>query len=403
MIMENRVDEDTREIEAELDEEFESKLSSSPQSYYWSPGRVNIIGEHTDYHDGYVMPAAIDLGMIWAVSKNGDSVRGYSEKFDEIGHFDIAASQRTKFEWLLYLQGVSEIYKKRGKKFNGIDFAIHSSIPIGSGLSSSSSLATGFAYVLNDMNNLGFDRKEIAKIACEAEWWYGTTGGIMDQYCIANGKAGCALMIDCRNLEHETIKIPDDVEIVVFETTIRHKQINSPFDLRKRQAKEVLQIAKDHFKDKNIVALRDIDLSMLEEIRPQIITKFGEKDGDMYYRRVKHPVTENSRVLAMKEALKKCDFDQIGAILYQCHESLRDNYEVSCGELDTAVETGKDIAGVIGSRMIGGGFGGCTINLVKKGTAQHFAGEIEERFRKKTGIKGNAYICNASDGVRKLK
>jgi len=402
MIMENQIDEDKQDVERELSEEFESKYSVAPEMFYWSPGRVNIIGEHSDYHDGLVMPAAIDLGMTWAVSQNGERVRGYSEKFDETGEFDIGSSERTEFEWLLYLQGVVEVLKKRKKNFKGIDFAIHSTIPIGSGLSSSSSLATGFACILNELNKLGFDRKEIAKIGCEAEWWYGTTGGIMDQYCIANGKARHAVLIDCRKLDHEYIKIPDNIEIVVFETTIRHKQINSPFDLRKRQAKEVLEIAKKHFKDKKIDAIRDISPEMLEELRPLIIEKFGEKDGDMYYRRVKHPVTENERVLAMRDALNNNDPQKAGELLYECHESLKNNYEVSCEELDNAVEIGKTIRGIIGSRMIGGGFGGCTINLVKKGTAQHFAGEIEEKFRKKTGIKGNAYICHASDGARKI-
>jgi len=382
---------------------FSENFKDHPEAFFWSPGRVNIIGEHTDYHDGYVMPAAIDLGITWAVSKNGDSVRGYSEKFDEIGRFEIGSPDRTKYEWMLYVQGVVEALKKRNKKFAGIDFAIHSTIPIGSGLSSSSSLATGFAYILNELDKLGYDRREIAKIACEAEWWYGTTGGIMDQYCIANGKAGNALLIDCRKLEHEYIKIPDNIEIVVFETTIRHKQINSPFDLRKRQAKEVLEIATSHFKNQKIEAIRDITNEMLEELKPLIIEKFGEKDGDMYYRRVKHPVTENERVLSMKDALKKKDLKRAGELLYECHQSLRDNYEVSCDELDTAVEIGKTIEGIYGSRMIGGGFGGCTINLVDKEWAQHFAGELEEKFRKKTGIKGNAYICSASDGACRIK
>jgi galactokinase len=255
---------------------------------------------------------------------------------------------------------------------------------------------------MNELNELGFDRREIAKIGCAAEWWYGTTGGIMDQYCIANGRAGHALLIDCRKLDHEYIKIPDDIEIVVFETTIRHKQIDSPFDLRKRQAKEVLEMAKLHFKDGKIEAIRDISLEMLEEIHPLILEKFGSDDGEMYYRRVKHPISENNRVLEMKDALKNYDYQRIGSLLYECHESLKNDYEVSCSELDSAVETGRTIRGIIGSRMIGGGFGGCTINLVKRGTAQHFAGEIEEKFRKKTGIKGNAYVCSASDGARKI-
>lgn len=381
---------------------FKNNFASAPDKFYWSPGRVNIIGEHSDYHAGYVMPAAIDLGITWSVSRDHQLVSGYSEKFDEIGQFDTRKSIRTKYEWMLYLQGVVEVLKKRGHKFGGVNFAIHSTIPIGSGLSSSSSLATGFAYLINDYYKLGLDRVDIAKVGCEAEWWYGTTGGIMDQFCIANGKAGHAVLLDCRTLKFEYIKIPEDIEIVVFETTIRHKQIDSPFDQRKRQAREVLEVAREYFKDDKLEMLRDLTPAKLEEIKPALIKKYGKQKGDMVYRRAKHPVTENVRVMKMKDALQKDDYKQIGKILYECHKSLKDDYEVSCPELDVAVNLGKKIEGIIGSRMIGGGFGGCTINLVKKGTAKHFAGELEELYRQELGIKGNAYICNASDGAKKL-
>lgn len=382
---------------------FEKHFGKKPDRMFWSPGRVCIIGEHTDYHDGYVMPAAIDLGFTWFVTKNGHYVQGYSEKFDEVGKFDARHSERTQYEWMLYLQGVVETLKKRKKSFSAINFAIHSTLPIGSGLSSSSSLATGFTYILNTINHLGLSRPEMAKVACEAEWWYGTTGGIMDQYCIANGKAGNAVLLDCRKLEHEYIKIPDDIEMVIFETTIRHKQIDSPFDLRKRQAKKAIEVAQSHFKDKKISALRDITFEMLKEIKGEIIEKYGKKEGEVIFRRSKHPILENGRVFKMKEAFEKDDKKMIGDLLYECHQSLRDDYEVSCVELDVAVEVAKNIDGVIGSRMVGGGYGGCTLNLVQKGKAQHFAGELEELFRKETGIKGNAYICHASDGVEEIK
>lgn len=380
---------------------FKTNFGGEPEKFYWSPGRVNIIGEHSDYHAGFVMPAAIDLGITWSVSKDHSLISGYSEKFDEIGQFDTRKSERTHYEWMLYLQGVVEVLKKRGHKFGGVNFAIHSTIPIGSGLSSSSSLATGFAYLINDLYELGLDRIELAKVGCEAEWWYGTTGGIMDQFCIANGQAGKAVLLDCRALKHEYIKIPTDIEIVVFETTIRHKQIDSPFDQRKRQAKEVLKVASEHF-DKPLEALRDLTLEMLDGIKSALVEKFGEEEGGLFYRRAKHPITENARVMQMKGALNNDDYESIGRILYECHESLKDDYEVSCKELDVAVELGKKIEGIIGSRMIGGGFGGCTINFVKKGTAKHFAGELEEEFRQKLGIKGNAYICNASDGAKEI-
>lgn len=381
---------------------FSNHFGKSPEMFFWSPGRVNIIGEHSDYHDGYVMPSAINLGMTWAVCKNGDKISGYSEKFDEVGEFEINSNDRAKYEWMQYLQGVVEILKKRGDKFGGIEFAIHSTIPIGSGLSSSSSLATGFAFIINDIYNLGYDRKEIAKIACEAEWWYGTTGGIMDQYCIANGKEGDAVMIDCRKLDHEYIPIPEDIAIVVFETTIRHKQKNSPFALRRVQAHKAVEVAQEYYRNDSIKTLRDLTAEQLEEIRPKILEKFGDEEGEMIFRRSKHPILENQRVLDMKEALLGNGKEKIGSILYECHESLRENYEVSCEELDQAVDVAKNIEGIIGSRMIGGGFGGCTINLVEQKCAHHFAGEIEEEYRKKTGIKGNSYICTPSDGAKKI-
>lgn len=384
---------------------FKKKFDADPTAIFWSPGRVNIIGEHSDYHDGFVMPAAIDLGIAWAVSKrDDDQIRGYSEKFDEVGHFDVSSSERVEqFEWMLYMQGVVEVLKKRKHKIGGVDFAIHSTIPIGSGLSSSSSLATGFAFILNELFNLGLDRVEIAKIACEAEWWYGTTGGIMDQFCIANGQKGKAVLLDCRSLEFELISIPENVEIVVFETTIRHKQVDSPFAFRRVQAEEVVKIAQNRFKDKKITKLRDISVEMLEELQDDIIKKMGEEKGLIAYRRALHPIKENIRVMQMKEAFEKNDLKRVGEIIFRSHESLRNNYEVSCPELDIAVDTAKHFKELIGSRMIGGGFGGCTINLIKKGRAKHFAGNLEEEFRKRTGIKGNSYICNVSDGVRKIE
>ncbi len=387
------------DIESLFLQEFKIK----PDYYYWSPGRVNIIGEHSDYHEGLVMPAAIDLGITWGVRKREDAkVRAYSDKFDEIGEFSISDKTRTKCEWMLYLQGVAEVLKKKKKEFKGVDLVFHSTIPIGSGLSSSSSMATGFAYILNDLYKLGLTRKEIAQVACEAEWWYGTTGGIMDQYCIANGKAGNAILLDCRKLEHELVPIPKSIEIVVFETTIRHKQLNSPFDKRKKQASEVIKIAQKKYPEREITKLRDLSERMLSGIREEVIKKFGNEDGDMYFRRALHPVTENERVKRMRVAMQKEDYRAIGSILSQSHQSLRNNYEVSCRELDTAVEISHSFNELIGSRMIGGGFGGCTLNLVRKGKAQHFAGLLEEKFRRITGIKGNSYICRTSDGVKKI-
>lgn len=388
----------------EITKLFKEKFHKKPEELFWSPGRVNIIGEHTDYHDGFVMPVAIDLGITWAVvPRDDDQIIGFSEKFNKVGKFKISDTGRTEYEWMLYLQGVVEVLKKRKCKFNGINFAIHSTIPIGSGLSSSSSLATGFAYILNEFYNLSFDRVEIAKIACEAEWWYGTTGGIMDQFCIANGKKGNAVLLDAKSLEFELIPIPEDIEIVVFETTVRHKQIDSPFALRREQAQKAINVARKKFPDEKISKLRDLTAEMLDSIKNELLGEYGQDEGEMIYRRSLHPILENGRVLAMKEALSDKNFKEIGRLLAESHESLRKNYEVSCDELNTAVSIANQFKnGFIGARMIGGGFGGCTINLVKKGTAQKFRAEIKEKFKKETRIAGNVYICQSSDGVEKI-
>ncbi len=382
---------------------FKNEFKEDLEYIFWSPGRVNIIGEHTDYHDGFVMPLAINLGIMWGISKRADQkICGYSEKFDESGCFNINDTERTKFEWLLYLQGVIEIIKKRNKKISGLNFAISSTIPIGSGLSSSSSLSTGFTFILNEIFNLGFSPQEIAKIACEAEWWYGTTGGIMDQFCIANGRKNKSILLDCRTLKYEEITIPNDIEIVVFETTIRHKQIDSPFDLRRKQTERVIEIAQEKYSNLKITKTRDLNLKILNEIKNNLINKFGKEEGEKSYRRALHSITENLRVIEMKQAFNSNDKKHISSLLYQSHESLRYNYEVSCFELDKAVEIASTIDGIIGARMVGGGFGGCIMCLVKKGRSKKFAGQLEEKFRRETGIKGNNYICLPSDGVLRI-
>ena len=380
---------------------FQEKIGKNPENLFWSPGRVNIIGEHSDYHDGLVLSTAINLGMTWAAAKRKDrTIRGYTEKLDETGQFGVKDRQRTKFEWMLYLQGVIEVLKRRKIEVGGVDFAILSTLPFGSGLSSSSCLATGFTFILNELYKLCLDRKEIARVACEAEWWYGTTGGNMDQFCIANSKRGFALWLDSRSLDHEYIKFPPEIEMVVLETTIRHKQINSPFKLRKEQAQRVVDIAARIYESQKIRKLRDVTPQMLSAIKPGIYKEFGKTEGETIYKRALHPVMENLRVQKMKEALTVRDNKTIGELLYDCHRSLRHNYEVSCEELDTAVDIAKGYGETLGSRMVGGGFGGCTLSLVKKGKGRIIANMLKEDFNKKTGLNGRTYLCQPSDGVR---
>jgi len=377
----------------EVTSEFKRRFKKAAKLLIRSPGRVNIIGEHSDYHDGYVMPAAIDLGIDWALGKNNQNkIRGYSLNIKENGEFKVSGGKRVEKQWLQYLQGVIEILKEDGKKIGGIDLVIKGNLPIGSGLSSSSSLATGFAFAVSKLYALALSKKELTDIGCRAEWWFGTRGGNMDQFAISHGRKGKVIFFDPRNFEFEYVSFPRKVSIVIFETTVRHNQRTTPFSKRREQAERGLKMAQKRFPQKKIKKLRDLNSSLLESIRHNL--------SGVVYRRCLHAITERARVLSSKEAFKKGDLGKIRENMIASHQSLDKNYEVTCQELNIAFEEAYNCPGVIAARMCGGGFGGGTINLVQEDRVKDFSKELKKRFIKRTGLSPETYITKPADGVK---
>ena len=376
-----------------LRKEFKRLFKKSPEFFIRSPGRVNIIGEHSDYHDGYVMPAAINLGINWAVAKNDlGKVRGYSLNTKEKDLFSINPSKKVKTQWLQYLQGVVEVLKEDGKKLGGVDIVINGDLPMGGGLSSSSSLATGFAYILSQFYTLGLSTNDLTDIGCRAEWWYGTKGGNMDHFAISHGRENCAMFFDPRYFKYEYVYLPQEISLVIFETTVRHNQKFSPFAKRRKQAEMGLEIIKNKFPHTEINKLRDVSLEILESLRDEI--------DDVIYRRCFHPISERQRVIETKEALKEKNFKKVKENMIESHKSLKENYEVTCPELDIAFEEAWNIDGIVAARMTGGGFGGCTVNLVRKEKSQEFAQKLKEVFQEKTQLDPKFYICFADNGIQ---
>jgi len=377
----------------QLSAEFKRQFGIKPEIYLRSPGRVNLIGEHVDYHDGYVMPAAIDLGIDWAVAKNNlNKVRGISLNTKEKDQFSIESLTRVKTQWLQYLQGVVAVLRQDKKNFGGIDIIIHGNLPIGSGLSSSSSLVIGSVFALANLYGLNLSQMAMTDIGCRAEWWYGTRGGNMDHFAISHGQKNKAMFFDIRNLTFEYLPITENLAIVIFETTIRHNQKSSPFAQRRQEAEKALKILQKTFPGQKINKLRDVNHNMLKNARSKL--------DDLSFRRALHVVSENRRVLSTRQAFKKHNLTLVGKNLASSHQSLRDNYQVSCRQLDIAVAEANKIKGLIASRMTGGGFGGCTVNLVVKDQAEDFAQQLSIKFQQKTGLSPKVYICQAAAGVK---
>lgn len=383
------------EIKEILTKKFKDRFNDKPELFIHSPGRINIIGEHIDYHDGFVMPAAINLGIDWALAKNNNhTIRGYSLDTGEDDEFNIEKSDRVVTQWLQYLQGVVEILKNRNKKIGGVNITIKSDLPIGGGLSSSSSLATGFTYAISELFKLKLSKKELTEIACEAEHWYGTHGGNMDHFAISHGKKDHLIFFDIRTFNFEYLKLPTNISIVIFETTVRHNQKSSPYAKRRTQAESGLEQIKKDFSNKKIDKFRDVTTKMLKQSKTNMT--------NLVYRRSLHAVSEIQRVQDAKKAIKNGDMKVLGALMSESHISLRDNYEVTCAELDLAYETAGALDGIIGRRMCGGGFGGCTVNLVENNKAKKFAREIRKQFKKTTQLEPRVFICSIDDGVKKI-
>jgi galactokinase len=366
--------------------------AASPRIFR-APGRVNVIGEHTDYNDGFVMPAAIELYTWVAAARREDRiVEAYSGYFDEkiILSLDALAGPPRR-HWRDFLRGITETLEGAGHKLTGANLVIHGEVPVGAGLSSSASLEVAIALALTSLSGITLPCLELVKLCQKAEHEYvGTRCGIMDQFIATFGVAGHVLMLDCRSLEYQLLPMPKHVRLVVCNSMVQHELASGEYNERRADCEIGVKLLQPYLP--KIHALRDVEIADLEAHR-QVLSA-------TVYRRCRHVVTENQRVLAAAKALQSGDAVRFGHLMYRSHASLRDDYEVSCRELDLLVHLASSIPGVYGARMTGGGFGGCTINLVKTDAADTFKAHIAEAYSEATGITPDVYICDPAQGAQ---
>lgn len=378
-------------ITSELARHFED-LFGTPPKIFSAPGRVNLIGEHTDYNDGFVMPCAIGMSTQVAISPRKDRklvVR--SEEFPKQLEFDLDhLPEHGTGVWSDYVLGVAVMLQQIGHPARGGNLLVQGGVPMGAGLSSSAAIEVASAFALISLNGAMFPLPQIAKLCQRAEnVFIGARVGIMDQFISCLGKAEHALMLDCRSLEFKLIPIPTNVRLVICNTMVKHEHAGGEYNRRREECEAGVKILKKWYP--NILALRDISSQQLEEHRQDL--------PDTIYRRCLHVVQENQRVLDGALRLTDGDLHGFGDLMRASHRSLRDLYEVSCRELNVMVEVAEGLPGYYGGRMTGGGFGGCTVNLVNARDAAAFAERVAQRYQRETGTAPSVYICSAADGA----
>jgi len=354
-----------------------------------APGRVNLIGEHTDYNQGFVMPIAIDLACYAAVSSPGgdrERLRLYSEDLLQGGEWLVSeiGDMRPRKSWVDYVLGVAQQLVRVGHPVNSADVLIHSTVPVGSGLSSSAALEVSSALALGagDM-----DRLELARLCQRAEnEFVGMPCGIMDQYVSLFGQENAAILIDCRSLEHKAVPLPTNVAIIAVNTMVKHELGSSAYRQRVAECAQAVQYIQA--KNAKVGSLRDATLEMLDPAM-----------GDVVYRRARHVISEDNRCLTFAAAAEKGDLRRMGELFVASHRSLQHDYEVSCPELDFLVDAATRMPGVYGARMTGGGFGGCTVNLVDPGAVDSFERQIADAYKKEYGIDAKIFECRPSAGA----
>lgn len=381
------------EIVDRVIDQFNKRFSSSGRSILVrSPGRINLIGEHTDYNEGFVLPSAIDRAIYLEIAPRDDSqVNIYSVDFDVIHHFDLGQEITKGPRWANYLVGVVDQFTKRGFKLQGFDCAYSGDIPIGAGMSSSAAVEAGLAFALNELNGCGMNRQVIAGIAQRAEnEFVGVNCGIMDQFANLLSEGRSAIHLDCRSLQFEYIPFDgNDLSFVLCDTGVKHELASSEYNLRRQQCEDGVETLKKHFPP--VRSLRDVTMEMLQSYS-------GEMEP-VVYRRCKYVLEENDRVSEACKHLRKDDYERFGRLLYGSHEGLRDEFEVSCAELDLLVEAASESKGVLGARMMGGGFGGCTLNLVQTESVEEMSEHIRRVYSRKMGRVPNIYECKLTEGT----
>lgn len=372
---------------------FNEKFSQEPHLYY-SPGRINLIGEHVDYNDGFVMPGAIDKGIYFAVSlNNSDQINCYSVDFDET--ISLLLSEVKKSDhWKNYVLGVVNEFQQSGLRVKGFNCVFGGNIPIGGGMSSSAALEGGISFSLNELCNFEKSRKDLALLGQKAEHDFpGVMCGIMDQYANMMGKKNTVIFLDCMNITHEDIPLHiEGYTIVLINTKVHHSLAASEYNQRRNECEKGLKILQQ---ESDIHSFRDIE-------KPEDLFGFEEIMGRSVYNRCLYVVEEIQRTKKAAKLLKENDITGFGKLMYETHEGLKNLYEVSCKELDFLVYAAKRNKEVVGSRLMGGGFGGSTINVIKKESVETFLSEVLPAYKKEFNIDAEVYEVKLVDGTDRI-
>ncbi len=374
------------------EQSFEKIFGAPAEVVVRAPGRVNLIGEHTDYNDGFVLPAAIDRAITFAGRRRSDRmVRVHSLDFQASTEFSLDDLQKdSEHSWSNYLRGVSKFLEEDGHRLTGADVVFGGDVPREAGLSSSAAVEVGTTTFWDRLLGLKLDPVYVVKLSRRAEnEFVGVPCGIMDQFISALGRRDHALFLDCRDLSYRHVPLRSDVNILVCNSGVKRALAQSEYEVRLKQCRQaVAQIASTGLA---VGSLRDVEPADLETARQAL--------SEILLRRARHVVSENARVLEAVRVLEEGDLDRFGELMNASHESLRDDYEVSSKELDVLVETAWKQPGVLGARMTGAGFGGCTVNLVRAEAAEAAAVAIKKGYQEALGLKAEVYICQASDGA----
>ena len=365
---------------------FKNLFGGQPQWIVRAPGRVNLIGEHTDYNDGFVLPMAIDRSIWIALRKRHDSnVQVSSIDFCQQESFSLEHLKKEQSNWVEYIKGVAWALKNKGYKLEGWEGVIAGNVPIGAGLSSSAAIEIASALAFSLTSNIEWDARQMALIAQQAENnWMGVSSGIMDQMISASGQAGHALLIDCRNLETQPAPLPSGSVVVILDTGTRRELVDSAYNERRSQCEEAAKFF-------GVKALRDVTIEQFE-------TKKGQLDP-LIARRARHIITENKRTTEAAQAMQDNDSVKMGQLMKQSHISLRDDFEISSKALDLMADLAQKHKACFGARMTGGGFGGCAVALVAAPTVQDFIDTLYDSYYAQINIEPKLYVCAAANGA----
>jgi galactokinase len=379
----------------QLQEKFRARFGTSA-AIYRAPGRVNLIGEHTDYNDGFVLPAAIEF-YCWvaAAARSDKKLVIHSENFNETVEANLdSLSSAGKNHWANYPLGVADKLQSVGKRLKGANLLISGEVPLGAGLSSSAAIEVAVGFALLSQSGCTVSRTELAQLCQKAEnEFVGARCGIMDQFIACHGKASFVLLLDCRSLDFQMARLPAGVQLFICNTMVKHELASGEYNRRRAECEEGVRALSMVLPE--IRALRDVTLAQLEN--------HGSLLDPKVYSRCRHVITENDRAQEAIRALYARNLTAFGRLMRESHRSLRDDYEVSCKELDFMVEIASAQPGVIGARMTGGGFGGCTINLVESSAVEVFKNNVAARYLAQTGLKPEIYVSPPADGVQQVE